>query len=106
MIEEKALNEEEAAAPDYFQMAEEGTLPEGFDRWELRDKEGNTVAHVAAEHGHLPKDFNQWELADEDDWTVAHVAAWHGHLPEDFNQWDLADNYGRTVEEVYYGCND
>ena len=101
MTEEKALTAGEAAAPDYFEMAREGTLPEGFDQWHLADEDGWTVAHVAAGWRHLPKDFNQWELADKDGWTVAHEVAAHGYLPNDFQLWDLTDKEGRTVREVY-----
>lgn len=38
-----------------------GRLPEGFDRWALADKDGETVAHIAAKFGHLPEGFDRWE---------------------------------------------
>lgn len=79
-----------------------GRLPKNFDKWELADRSGRTVAHVAAESGHLPPDFDRWDLKDKYGWTVAHAAArWH-HLPSDFDQWDLTDNNGRTVAHVIY----
>jgi hypothetical protein len=85
---------------ELFEQAREGTLPNGFDQWDLADNDGRTVAHHAAWHGHLLVEFDRWGLANNVGWTVAHVAAWNGHLPVGFDQWDLADNSGRTVEEV------
>ncbi|RMF99913.1 MAG: hypothetical protein D6735_14535, partial [Acidobacteria bacterium] len=34
-----------------------GHLPPKYDRWELADKDGQTVAQVAYESEHLPDDF-------------------------------------------------
>ena len=37
------------------------------------EKEGGcTVAHEAARCGHLPSGFDRWDLADRHGWTVAH----------------------------------
>lgn len=85
----------------YFHMARLGQLPSDFDRLDLRDANGFTVAHEAAENEKLPKDFNLWHLADKDGTTVAHIAASHLHLPKDFNQWDLADHKGWTVAHEF-----
>jgi hypothetical protein len=84
--------------------AQYGCLPPDFNSWYLRDNRGWTVAHDAAYYNHLPSDFNQWDLANDGGWTVAHIAAYYNHLPSDFNQWNLADNDGWTVahEAAYY----
>jgi len=44
------------------EAAANGTLPAGFDRWEIDDWAGWTVAQAAAEHGKLPAGFDRWEL--------------------------------------------
>ena len=74
-----------------------GGLPDGFDQWGLKDRDGRTLAHVAASRGRLPKDFSQWGLKDKDGKTVAHVAVACGRLPKGFSQWDLTDGDGWTV---------
>ncbi|MDR3152930.1 MAG: hypothetical protein LBW85_01330 [Deltaproteobacteria bacterium] len=80
-----------------YRLAAVGGLPKGFDRWELADKYGRTVAHAAAAADHLPKGFDRWELADGNGRTVAHTAADFGTLPKGFNRWELADDDGYTV---------
>ncbi len=86
-----------AVAKNYA-LTPHGSLPCGFNWWEICDLEdGYTVAHVAARRGDLPPDFDRWTLADDDGVTVAHVAANSGNLPSDFDRWDLADNHGWTV---------
>jgi hypothetical protein len=62
-------------AADYFEMAREGTLPEDFNRGEIRDCDGRTVAHEAAKRGTLPAGFDRWELANNHGMTVADVKA-------------------------------
>jgi hypothetical protein len=62
---------------------------------------GWTRAHEAAKNGTLPDGFDRWELADKDGWTVAHEAAFDGHLPEGFSLWNLRDGRGNTVRDVY-----
>jgi len=98
----KAMGRAEGPAlvDDIFTAASWGQLPPDFDRWDLADNDGRTVAHEAAQHGHLPPDFDRWDLADNDGYTVAHVAAESGHLPSGFDRWDLADKRGRTVADV------
>jgi hypothetical protein len=81
----------------YAKYTKENVLPTGFDRWELADKDGWTVAHIAAWRGHLPDNFDQWDMADKDGATVAHSCARWGHLPAGFDQWGLANNDGLTV---------
>jgi len=83
-----------------FEQAKFGGLPEDFDRWDLRDPDGWTIAHWAITRGPLPASFNQWELADNLGRMVAHLGARMDHLPADFDRWDLADNDGVTVAEV------
>jgi hypothetical protein len=39
------------------------------------DKDGRSVAKVAASNVRLPFGFDAWELTDNDGWTVAHEAA-------------------------------
>jgi hypothetical protein len=46
---------------EIFKAARSGTLPEGFDSWDLADKNGRTLAHAAGEWGHLPKSFGHWD---------------------------------------------
>jgi hypothetical protein len=48
----------------------------------------------------MPDNFDRWELADKDGWTVAHEAASLGKLPPGFSRLDLADNKGRTVAQA------
>ena len=74
---------------DPWRAARERTLPPSFDRWDISDKEGRTVAHVAAGNGSLPPDFDRWDISDHYGWTVGHTAAASGHLPPDFDRWDL-----------------
>ncbi len=80
--------------------AEQSTLPEGFNKWDLVDNKNKTVAHVAAEHGNIPKDFD-WErhglMRDNEGRTVYHSAAEGGCLPEWFDRWEIADEDGFTV---------
>lgn len=56
-----------------FQEARNGTLPTGFDRWDLSYSDGWTVAHTAAHYGTLPANFNRCDLADDDGLTVSQV---------------------------------
>jgi hypothetical protein len=93
-------NPSAATLKKLFDQAQEGTLPEGYDLWDLRDNDGDTVAHMAAYYNNLPPEFNRWDLADYDSWTVAHAAAWVGQLPANFDCWDLVDKYGVTVAQV------
>jgi|GEM_PF-1912106 len=104
-----------------------GNLPQGFNKWDLKDNKSKTVAHVAAEHGNLPEDFDwkryglmrdnegrtvyhaaaeggclpewfhEWNMADEDGWTVAHFAAYHVNIPEHFD-WQ---RFGRMRDNIY-----
>ena len=95
--------EEEGGRTVAHEAALYGSLPPGFDRWELADIDGWTVAHVAACCGHLPFGFGRWDLADSDGRTVAHSAARCGHLPPGFGRWELADKIGWTVAHVAAG---
>ena len=65
-----------------FEQAREGTLPPDFDRWEIADEWGISVAHVAAKHGNLPPDFDQWDLKDRFGQFVAHIAALSTQFPK------------------------
>lgn len=58
------------------------------------------MAHVAAHHGHIPDDFDRWDIVDRRGWSVAHDAAINNNLPGDFDQWDLTDVDGVTVRNV------
>jgi ankyrin repeat protein len=59
-----------------------------------------TVALAAIEtYGRLPDGFDRWDLKDEDGWTLAHYAAEYGGLPDDFSRWDLTNNDGVTVAQ-------
>lgn len=90
---------------DLFELAMHGTLPKGFKDWAEADKNGWSVAHVAAYNGHLPPDFDQWGICDKDGWTVAHSAAYNSKLPKNFHigypdVWTLKDIHDISVEEV------
>ena len=85
-----------------FDQAREGTLPPDFDRWEIADEWGISVAHVAAKHGNLPPDFDQWDLKDRFGQFVAHIAALSdgirplvtsGINPNDLGKWFRTENY-------------
>ena len=58
-----------------------GHLSDGFERWELKDKEGRTVAHMAARRGRLSEGFDKWDLANDEGYTVADAAARIRRLP-------------------------
>jgi hypothetical protein len=58
------------------------------------------IAEMAMD-GTLPPGFDDWELADDSGWTVAHAAALHGALPPGFDKWDLVDKNGVSVREVH-----
>lgn len=79
-------------------------LPANFSQWEISNKSGWSVAHTAAKNGSLPKDFSQWDIATNTGWTVAHVAAQHGNLPAGFDQWFLCNNYDVSVKAVSEKC--
>lgn len=95
-MENKALDKTETGLNELMLAAANGTLPREFSDWSPADRDGKTVAHVAAENGNLPLTVNSvvWALKDIDGWTVAHAAM---ELPEDFDGWDWADNEGWTV---------
>lgn len=63
----------ERAYKKYIKLAKDDNLPTDFDQWDLADKYGHTVAHVAAKHGNLPTDFNQWNLKNNHNWTVRDI---------------------------------
>ena len=89
---------------DYFKMARDGTLPPDFKDWAVVSNgiDRITVAHYVIFWGHrLPEDFDQWDLADKNGDTVAHLAAGLGLLPENFDQWGLVNMDGVTVRDVY-----
>jgi hypothetical protein len=78
--------------------ARNGHLPKDFNRWEIADKRGTTIAHeVIRQTKKVPKGLTCWEMADETGWTVAHEVAFSAKLPRSFTRWDLADNTGWTV---------
>ena len=85
---------------ELFKQARDGTLPTDFDRWDLADEQGWSVAHEAAHCNNLPRGFDQWDLADYRGWTVAHEAAAHGGLPKDFTGGHWQDRKGTTVYGV------
>ena len=84
---------------DYFRLARTGRLPEGFSNWRKADRDGWTIAHLAARYGRLPPDFKGWHWADKYGRTVAHEAAMSGNLPKGFKGLNWADNNGLTVRE-------
>ncbi len=71
-----------------------------FSKWDMRNHDGKTMAHVAAVHGKLPSNFTQWNLVDNDGWSVAHEYAYRHVLPAEFSQWGLTDNRGQTVADI------
>jgi hypothetical protein len=79
-----------------------GYLPPGFNRWDLADKKGWTVAHEDAKNVLLPEGFDLWDFVDEDGKTVLHAAAMGGYLPPGFNRWDLADK--KRLDGRARGC--
>ncbi|MDR1856345.1 MAG: hypothetical protein LBR22_04200 [Desulfovibrio sp.] len=97
---------------ELFEMAQSGTLPEGYSGWDIADRFGWTVAHVAARYGNLPDGFDKWDIGAGkqfsrdgrpnkfDDWTVAHEAAKWGSLPSGFDGWDIEAGCGWTVAHV------
>ncbi|WP_419593911.1 hypothetical protein [Thiolapillus sp.] len=86
---------------ELFEQAREGTLPHGFDQWEIARADGWSVAHMAAFRGRLPPDFDQWGIMNNEGWTVAHSAASKGHLPPDFDRWDLKDFAEWSVRDIH-----
>jgi hypothetical protein len=80
-----------------FKAVREDRLPKDFNRWEIANPHGKTVAHEAAHRRRLPPDFDRWALATKKGWTVAHEAAKYGVLPPDFTQWGLTDQFNRSV---------
>jgi hypothetical protein len=97
----------------------------------MQPETGRTVAHVAATYDALPDGFNQWELTDKNGVTVAqeaeqavrnwrnteprtwlaaspermgwgseHIGAVMGTLPADFGGWHHTDWYGQSVAEA------
>jgi len=64
------------------------------------DREGWTVAHIAAEHGQQFTDPEILKLANRDGWTVAHTAAEHGQQFTNPEILRLADGGGRSVAHV------
>jgi hypothetical protein len=60
----------------------------------LARPDGWTVAHEAAKHGLLPPGFDRWDLADSKGKTVAQVAYELGHLPDNFPFYGLLKRQG------------
>jgi hypothetical protein len=75
----------------YVVEARAGVLPHDFNKWDMANEDGWTVAHWAALCG-FPVNFDQWDLADKNGRTVAHVAALYETLPVNFDQWGLTTN--------------
>lgn len=73
-------------------------LPDGFNRWDIADADGRTVAHDAAFMGRLPSDFNQWCMRSIHGLTVAHAyLSGGGQFTDDFQYWDLEDSFGKNL---------
>ena len=92
-----------------FEQAREGNLPQNFDRWDLKDEWGISVAHVAAKHGHLPPDFDQWGLKDGFGLSVAqesglrdgvHPLVMFRIKPEDLGKWFRTENYQNYLKST------
>lgn len=77
------------------------TLPCDFAEWEMKDEQGNPLAHFAAMHGLLPEGFEQWELANEFGITTLRVLLGVGaDVPEGFRDWARLVDGERTVIDV------
>ncbi|MDR1609170.1 MAG: hypothetical protein LBT38_12310 [Deltaproteobacteria bacterium] len=84
-----------------FELGLKGALPFDSALWELRDSDGDTVAHLVARSVSLPEGFYFWGMETTfEKWTVAHDAATAGTLPLDFSDWSLRDDDGDTVAHV------
>ncbi len=77
------------------------TLPCDFAEWEMKDEQGNPLAHFAAMHGLLPEGFEQWELANKFGITTLRVLLGVGaDVPEGFSDWARLFDGERTVIDV------
>ncbi|MFW5721587.1 MAG: hypothetical protein ACOCWW_04320, partial [Bacteroidota bacterium] len=63
--------------------AENGTLPDNFNKWDAKTEKGDTIAYIAAKAGKLPdkckNDPEILKLTNEYGETVAHEMAEQGH---------------------------
>jgi hypothetical protein len=75
----------------YVVQARRGSLPADFNKWDMANGDGWTVAHEVTYWHDLPATFSQWGLADKSGWAVAHGAAKYGRLPYSFDMWGMVD---------------
>jgi hypothetical protein len=68
------------------EAASAGLLPEGFDRWDLVDNSGTTVAHEAAQHAF-------------DSGNPVHIHAVANQIPKEM--WDAKDIEGVSVGSFF-----
>ena len=90
---------------DLFKMAVNGTLSKDFNRWDICNEDGWTVAHEAALYGNLPESFDRWSLADKNGLVVVYAAAFMCTLPKDFHlthpeHWNSVLSTGLILKDV------
>lgn len=85
---------------EIFEAARKGKLPPDFDRWDLADKDGWTVAHITAQKHQLPLGFNRWRLVDIAGRSVAQVAEDKNKLPRsNWHETGLLDYIENNIEK-------
>lgn len=86
---------------DLLDMLEnDNELPDGFNDWGMVIND-ETISHVAARYLVLPSTFDQWDIRDKNGWSVAHVtASYDSHRTHYGLPWDLRGPNGITVAHV------
>ena len=86
-------------------MVLSNTLPSNFVNYALADKNGRSLAHIAAAIGALPNWFRDYHISDKNGWTVAHAHVGRSKVSESFQFMDLADKNGLTVRAHAEACD-
>lgn len=73
--------------------------------WSAKDKEGITVAEVAAIHGNLPKDFTAWDTPTSIGEHLVFTALRYRSETPNFNQWDIMDANNEFAAASYLSAN-
>ncbi|RMG07332.1 MAG: hypothetical protein D6735_02910 [Acidobacteria bacterium] len=81
------------------------TFPNDFRYWDLLNGKGQSVAYISMINQTIPKNFSHWDVLNDNGNTIAHEAVLMNCLPKDFAAWEITNTNGITVAEFCYNCN-